>query len=470
MSLLGLELSDAGIMVAGGNPARLLEVDGGDTASPGFALAEDTRLLVGKDAQEKARLNPRLFTSHFWDELGTEFLTQPGLEGKNNAELAYAHLSRIWDTVKGKGTEIIMAVPGFFTQRQLGLILGIAKELSMPVKGFTPLALAASSKPSPEHLLLHLDMHLHRIEITLLEQNRTLTQKHVETLSGKGIGYLYSAWVKAIADEFVRTTRFDPLDQAVYEQELYSRLPGLLGELRTNPSTMFEMRAGSQTYRVILTYDLFAQKGNEIFAEIRQLIKVMVKKKVKSEMPLALEVTHRISTLPHYRDELYKIPATRIMVLEPGSAALGVLGLGNQFSSGATIKGVAYLTSLPWQRVAPKDSSPATPRSHPPGCPTHVLYGNVAYPLSQEPLVVGQGQDSEVTIRIPDVCTGVSPRHCTIQLKGDEVVLTNQSDQDTLVDGTEVSGTAVVTLGQTIQVGTSGEQLRLIACVGSHET
>jgi hypothetical protein len=470
MSLLGLELSDAGIMIAGGNPAKLLEVDGGDKASPGFALADDTRLLVGKDAQEKARLNPRLFTNHFWDELGTELLTQPGFEGKNNAELAYAHLSRIWDTIKGKGTEMVMAVPGFFTQRQLGLILGIAKELSMPVKGFTPLALAASSQPSPEHLLLHLDMHLHRVEVTLLEQNHHLTQKHVEILSGKGIGYLYSAWVKAIADEFVRTTRFDPLDQAVYEQELYNRLPGVLGELRANTSTLFEMKAGSQTYRVILTYDLFAQKGSEVFGEIHQLIKVMMKKKVKSEMPLALEVTHRISTLPHYRDELYKIPATRIKVLEPGSAALGVLGLSDQFSSGATSQGVALLTSRPWQRVEPADGPPAAPRSHTPGRPTHVLYGNVAYPLSQEPLVIGQGQESEVTIRIPDDCTGVSPRHCTIQLKGDEAVLTNQSDQGTLVDGTEVSGTAVVTLGQTIQVGTSGEQLRLIACVGSHET
>lgn len=470
MSLLGLELSDAGIMVAGENPAKLLVVDGGDKASPGFALADDTRLLVGKDAQEKARLNPRLFTNQFWDELGTERLTQPGLEGKNNAELAYAHLSRIWDTVKGKGTEMIMAVPGFFTQKQLGLILGIAKELSMPVKGFTPLALAASSPPPPEHFILHVDMHLHCVEVTLLEQNRNLTQKHVETLSGKGISYLYSAWVKAIADEFVRATRFDPLDQAVYEQELYSRLPSVLGELRANPSTLFEIEAGSHTYRVILTYDLFAQKGSEVFGEIRKLIEVMLKKKVKSEMPLAIEVTHRISALPHYRDELYKVPATRIIVLEPGSAALGVLGLSDQFSSGTASKGVTFLTSRPWQRIEQADGPPVALRSPTPGLPTHVLYGNVAYPLSQKPLVVGQEQESEVTIRIPDECTGVSPRHCTIQLKGDEVVLTNQSDQGTLVDSTEVSGTAVVTLGQTIQLGTSGVKLCLIACVGPHET
>jgi len=470
MSLLGLELSDAGIMVAGGSPATLLEVDGGDSESPGFALVDDTLLIVGKDAQEKARLNPRLFSNHFWDELGTELLTQPGLEGKNNAELAYAHLSRIWNKVKGQGTEIVMAVPGFFAQKKLGLILGIAKELSMPVKGFAPLALAASSQPSPDHILLHVDIHLHRVEVTLLEQNGYLTQKQVETLSGKGIASLYSAWVKAIADEFVRTTRFDPLDRAVYEQELYNRLPDVLRELQVNPSTLFEMRAGSQSYRVILTYDLFAPKGNEVLGEIRQLIEEMVKKNVTSEIPLVLQVTQRISSLPHYRDELCRIPTARIIVREPGSAALGILELKDQFSSRATSQGVALLTSRSWQPAHPSRDSTMVSHSHPPRCPTHLLYGNVAYPLSHEPLTIGQGQESEVSIRIPDDRSGVSPRHCTIQLKGDEVVLTNQSTHGTFIDGTRVSGTAIVTLGQTIQVGTSGEQFRLIACVESHET
>ena len=467
MSLLGLELSDAGIMVAGGSPATLLEVDGGDSESPGFALVDDTGLIVGKDAQEKARLNPRFFTNHFWDELGTEPLTQPGLEGKNNAELAYAHLSRIWDAVQGKGTEIIIAVPGFFARKELGLILGIAKELSMPVKGFVPLALAASSQLPPEHVLLYVDMHLHRVEVTLLEQNGHLRQKQVETLSGKGIASLYTVWVKAIADEFVRTTRFDPFDQAVYEQELYNRLPEVLRELQMNPSTLFEMRVGLQRYRVILTNDLFAPKGSEVLGVIRRLIEDIVQKQVSSEMPLSIQVTQRISSLPRYRHELCRIPTAQIVVREPGSAALGVLTLEDQLSSRVTSQGVTLLTSRPWQPA--HLSRDATVVSHAQR-PTHLLYGNVAYPLSHNPLTIGQGRGSEVNIRIPDDRSGVSPRHCTIQCKGDEVILTNQSTQGTFIDGIRVSGTAIVTLGQTIQLGTSGEQLRLIACVGSHET
>jgi hypothetical protein len=46
MTLLGLELSDAGILVAGSEPAGLLKVDGNSVESPGFALPEKTALKV----------------------------------------------------------------------------------------------------------------------------------------------------------------------------------------------------------------------------------------------------------------------------------------------------------------------------------------------------------------------------------------------------------------------------------------
>ena len=46
MSLIGLELSDAGIMAAGGDPAKLLTLDGQAIESPGFALPQKKRLRI----------------------------------------------------------------------------------------------------------------------------------------------------------------------------------------------------------------------------------------------------------------------------------------------------------------------------------------------------------------------------------------------------------------------------------------
>ncbi len=470
MALLGMELSDVGIMIAGGEPAKLIEVDGRGKESPGFALIEDDHLIVGKDARERAHLNPRLYTNHFWDELNTEILKQPGLEGKNNAELAYMHLSMIWDTVKRHGDELVIAVPGFFTQRQLGLILGIANELSIPVKGFAATAIAASSKPYPNHRLFHVDIHLHRIEITFLEQSEHLIHKNVETLSGKGISYLYSEWVKAVADEFVRTTRFDPFDQAIYEQELYMRLPQVLIELQVNSSVMFEMKAGSRSYRMTLTHDLFAGKCEAVFREVRQLIEEMAVKYGKTEMPLALEITHRVSTLPGFSEEINKIANIEIIELEAGSSAFGVLTLQDRFAMQTASQGVTLLTSRPWQKIYPlKDYSNGTSQEDPIH-PTHILYKNLAYPISAKPLIIGQETENDISICINDQVAGVNRKHCTIQKNGDDVLLVDHSDSGTFIDGVEVSGTAVLRIGQTIRIGTPGEELCLIACVGTDET
>ena len=92
MSLLGLELSDAGIMVAAKDPVRLIQIDGADRESPGFALPEKPRLLVGRAAESKAHLNPRQFNNHFWDQLNTEPLKQPSPYAQNKAILLFFKL------------------------------------------------------------------------------------------------------------------------------------------------------------------------------------------------------------------------------------------------------------------------------------------------------------------------------------------------------------------------------------------
>ncbi|NNL78078.1 MAG: hypothetical protein HKO68_17235, partial [Desulfobacterales bacterium] len=72
MSLIGLELSDAGIIAAAGEPARLLEVDGQATESSGFALPQKGGVLVGKAAEGQAHIFPRQTLNGFWDQLNIE--------------------------------------------------------------------------------------------------------------------------------------------------------------------------------------------------------------------------------------------------------------------------------------------------------------------------------------------------------------------------------------------------------------
>jgi hypothetical protein len=119
MGLVALELSDAGIMAAVKEPRRLLQVDGTDRESPGFALSEEAQLIVGKAAEDKANLYPLQCTNAFWDKLNTKPLKQPNKYAQNHADMAHAHLSKIWEKIKAHGDELVMAVPAFFGRDQL---------------------------------------------------------------------------------------------------------------------------------------------------------------------------------------------------------------------------------------------------------------------------------------------------------------------------------------------------------------
>lgn len=474
MSLLGLELSDVGIMVAARDPVRLLQIDGADRESPGYALPEKNRLLLGRAAESKAHLHPRQFNNRFWDQLNSEPLKQPGAYAQNHAEMAFAHLDRIWKNIRGHGDDLVIAVPGFLDRDQLGLVLGIAEELSIPLKGIVALAVAAASEPCPERLLLHLDISLHRFEITFLEQGDSLSLKDSVTAEGKGLHDLYREWVETIAGEFVHTTRYDPLHGAISEQELYNRLPDVLVALKQDPFVMFEMTAGPKNYRVSLARGLFIEKSEAVFREIQRLIGEMRVRHGRPGQPVTLQLTHRISRLPGCKEMMTKMTDAQFMELEPGSGAIGVLHLLDQLPPKKARRGVSFLTSRPWQGTKPRTAKPhptLQSGAHAAVRPTHLLYRNMAYPISDQPLIMGGGGEQDgVGVTIEGERSGVSRRHCSIQLRSEEVVLTDHSKYGTFVDEIRVSGRAVLKLGQTIRVGTPGEKLQLIACVETDET
>ncbi len=471
MRMIALELSDVGIMAAAKEPLGLLQLDGEDRESPGFALPDETQLLVGRAAERRARLHPLQVNLGFWDQLNKEPLKQPNQYARSHAEMAYAHLAHIWEKIGGRRNEMVMAVPAIFARDQLGLILGITQALSIPLRGMVSLSVAAASTPCPERVLLHLDIHLHRSEVAFLDQGERLTQKDVATAKKRGLRHLYSEWVKAIAEAFVRTTRFDPLHEASTEQELYDRLPAVMVGLQQDSSLLFEMVVGSKSYRVNLSRELFAAKAQGVFQEIGEMIDLMRKRHGKPGQPVTVQVTHRIGSLPGCREMLATLDGAQERELEPGAGAFGALNLCQAFSSPEV--GVTLLNSRPWQRrerASEEGHLSVKPISPGDISPTHVLYRTVAYPLSDRPLVIGSGGTQEgVDVRIEGELAGVSRRHCSILRRGEEVILTDHSTYGTFVDGEQVSGTALLRLGQVIRVGTPGEQLQLITSVETDE-
>ena len=471
MPLIGLEINDSGILAAGGSPPGLLDLDGALQESPGFALPQKKGLLVGKTAADQALLFPRQILNRFWDQLNTEPLEQGGKYfPQNHAEIVYHHLALIWQQLQARGDQIVMAVPSFYDREQLGLILGIAQELGMPVRGFLPLSLAAAAPVDPARMLLHLDIHLHRIEVVYLEQGEDLTVRDSATTADKGLLRLYRQWVEMIAREFVRTTRFDPLHQAALEQQLYDRLPGVLTHFEHNSSMLFEITGGATPYRITLQREGIIGEAESIFSEILRLIKRMQNKRGQDRAPLALLLSHRLARLPGCRQMLATLKDARIVELEPGAAARGVPRIWHRLAAQANNQGISFFTSRPWQDRQPAaDQLPAAEKTAP-AAATHLLYRSLAYPITEKPLTIGCTQDSEQNdITITGAATGVSPRHCTVELRDREIILHVMSDRETFVDDIRVSGDIALRLGQVIRVGNSGEQFQVIACLNSSD-
>ena len=73
-------------------------------------------------------------------------------------------------------------MPGFRTERQLGILLGIARSLEMPVVGLVDSALAVA-QGQPFATCIHLDVHLHRAVATSVRRvHGELVRDRVETV------------------------------------------------------------------------------------------------------------------------------------------------------------------------------------------------------------------------------------------------------------------------------------------------
>ena len=314
--------------------------------------------------------------------------------------------------------------------------------------------------------MLHLDIHLHRLEVTYLKQGDQLSMEDSVTGTEKGLIYLHRKWAEAIAQEFVSHTRFDPLHRAASEQELYHRLPGILFNLQHSPSIAFDMTGGSRSYGITLTRELFTRQAEPVYTEIHQLIQGLQTKHVRNETAPTLYLTHRLVRLPGCKEFLSGIKGAEIIELEEGAGARGALEVWHQLSNQTDSEEISFFTSRP---LPPGRSAQTRARSlddYKNLNPTHLLYRSIAYPISDKPLRIGCARDSEQNdVTITGKTAGVCPKHFTITLLGGEIVLHDMSAQGTFVDEKRVNGSTTLKLGQTIRVGTPGEQLQVIACV-----
>ena len=313
MSFAAIELNDAAVALA--RDGELL------SESPGFALIEKDTLLVGDDARRRARLQPRSVSTQFWSRLSNDPVFPATPAGVTFADLAREHVSRVWASA-GQGVDgVILVVPGSFERGQLGLLLGIAEQLSLPVCGLVDSALAACRSPAGEGLIVHVDVHLHGAVITGIEASDTFCRVFAHDIEGHGLVQLYERWITLIAELFVQTTRFDPLHRAPSEQAIYDRLPLWLSTLVAQASMGIEMAARDGGVHVIrLTRDRVVECARDFYARVAADISELC-----GGRPFALQLSHGAARLPGLAAALQPAADGPAVILPAGAGALGAL-------------------------------------------------------------------------------------------------------------------------------------------------
>lgn len=464
--LLGLEASDSGLLAV---------AEGGAVfgPSPPVAIVEPGRVRFGDEALAACRRLPRLVASGFWARLDLEPLGPPFPAGLRSADLVHAHLASLWGRAAARTSEVLLAVGGGLDEGQLGLLLGIAQALSMPVSGVVDAALAAACSGFAGERLLHVELGQRRAVVTELHQAASLRRRRVARIERWGQDEVVDAQMGGAAEAFVKQARFDPLHDAATEQALFDRLPGWLSALeRADTLSVALPSGGGSEVETELSRGQVEAWTARFAEELQQQVSVL---KPAGE-PTSVLVSAQAARLPGLLGRLRAVRGVDLAVLPAHAAAAGALRAADAVRSDPNA--LRLVTRLP-RPQAPEGSiggdalllppaAAAAPAPAPTAArPTHVLLDSVAYAILAEPLVVGTAPPADARrVQLAGDTAGVSRQHCRFFESAGQAVVEDLSSWGTFLNGERVSGRAVLAAGDRVRVGSPGIELVLIASSG----
>ena len=460
VALLCLELIDAGLVLAQQRGTQVTI----EKEEPGVAVLEEAATVTGAEAAARVRIKPLLSQTNFWRTLSTQPLSRPSRLVHTNADLAFAQAESLLSAYRSDPDGVLLAIPAGYGREQLGLLLGVINETGVPVAGVVDAGLAACAlEPAPARVL-HLELELHQALLTVLEYvggaQGGLKRSRYEIAPRQGLMALQQAWMRMIAEQFVRHTRFDPLHDAASEQRLLDQLPGWLAQLQDQERLTLSMQFGGHPLEIELERAQFIAAAEAHYAELQKL----VQDARVAGLPIELRVSQRVSAMPGLVARLSALRDCALRVLPQGAAALGALA--HQAVIQRSPDTLALVYQLPVARAqsvgdvgVAEDATPAQLR------PTHVLFQGRAWSISESPLTVGWSPNEARSLVLPSAAPGVSRAHCAIVRRNGSVLVEDRSTYGSFVNDERVVGQTVLTVGDRLRLGTPGVTLELIQLV-----
>lgn len=443
MPTAALDLNDASLTLAAGG--RVLASEAGLAAPPGS---------FGEAAWQAAAM----VSSRHWRELDDAPLPRALGSWRSHADIVQAQLAGLAAALPPGCEALVAAVPSYWSERQLGLFLAIARDGGLPVRGLVDRAVAASRRPAPRRDLWLLELTLHDAGLgRILQEAGGAGSGPVERLGWLSLQALERSCIDAVAEAFLRGSRFDPRHDASSERELRRSLPGWLEALQGRERLSCTIAGHAGHFHAELDA-----------GSLRAALALPVERLVQRLRPLApatgavLQVPARLAGFPGVLDALRGLPGWEVVVLEPGAAALGTLRL----PPGAIGSPLALARHLPWDGPALEPQAAAAAAAV---RPTHLCFAGRAYRLDGGAFCIGaELAEGEYGLRLPAPLRGLSRRHCSLVIEGGQLLLHDHSRYGTRLNGVRVEGAAVLRAGDRIQLGDPVVELQLVAEEGRH--
>lgn len=437
MSLKVIELNDVSLQIG--------DAAGVAAAGPGFALLEGREAILGAEAEERHRIHPTSSYDKFWHELDMEPLRIDG-RIRHHADLAYSQLLELARKAQ-IDKEVLLAVPGHYSNRQLGLLLGIVGQCPFRVTGMVDSALAAAENASSEERIVYAGLHLHQVLLTrLIRKDGELAVDNVVPIPQLGRQQLLDVLMRIANDAFIRQCRFNPQHEAASEQELYSMLAAWIGEKGDEQGNLeMELKAGTMTHTAKLPRD-------QLLAGLRKFYdKLLLSLRPLTEPPGAgILLDHRLALLPGAVAALGE--AGPLRVARPEAVTEACLRHHELIAGG---DGVHRIRALPDLDSPGEVAGKRAGRN----APTHALFRNRAMPVADLTLVnnLNGSGDNALEFDLPGPSTTLG----RILRKQSEVLLDCGEIEFRLNDA-PVKGSHQLKLGDRIRFPEVSDELLMI--------
>lgn len=350
MTVAVLELNDQNLIIQ--------TEDGTQHTEPGFAQLTANGIITGDSARAVAWQQPQQSYNQYWRQFNQLALPSKQRWARHHADIAFAQIKQLVAAV-GTPEQLILSVPGSFSDEQLSLLLGLASAVPVEIVAVIDSALASSVGQDSDALVIELQLQQTVVtRLTKVDDRQQITDQ--EVIPDLGVMQLYNAVARHISDQLIADYRYDPLHTSDGEQLIYDQLPHWLMQLGWEDEISVTVPSAQGDLNLVLRKQQIA----EILEQRLNGLNTLIKKHPGAELCFS----HSASLLP---------------TLLPQFAQAGLCkqnsGIDNCFNL------QDKLTAGELQRIselqAPgKSKTGASKKIHQ---ATHLLYQDHGYPLDQ---------------------------------------------------------------------------------------